>query len=258
MASWWTIAIGALAGIAIIVAAIAVPLAIRRRGLQPVPRLDAGGAVVAGPAWPGRMVTAAIVVGWIFAIATALSAAISAAAVFTGTQPVPIRTDPYWPRLPMPEDHIGGISFVRSGGYTEATTVVTDLSLAAKVWDALAILIGGAAFVIAAIVVVRLCQRLRDGRGVLGASRSFTTLAIVSLVAGLLWQIADQLGGYLAAEQVAPRGLGSVDLWSDWPVASGTLFIVNGWPILPFLAFGALAAAFRYAERLQRDTEGLV
>ena len=58
--------------------------------------------------------------------------------------------------------------------------------------------------------------------------------------------------------------MGVIDLavtWDpDWPVA-----LEAGWGLLctiglglPFLAFGALAAAFRYAERLQRDTEGLV
>ena len=88
------------------------------------------------------------------------------------------------------------------------------------------------------------------------AAREFALLSITALAAGFGWQISYQIAGLLAAFDAAPLGLGDA-LGVSWPVASNRLTL-DPWPVLPFLGLGAIAAAFRYAERLQRDTEGLV
>jgi len=237
-----------LLGGAVLAGAITIPLAIRTRR-----RRTASGE---GGAGGGGLVTAAIAVGWIVIVATAVSTILAAIAIGLGAWPVPILTAPYWPELPVPQDRIGGVSFVTGGGYTEASALITDLAPAARIWTVVTAVIQGGAIVVVALVVVRLCRSLRAGRGLAGAGRMFWLLAVLALLGGFAWQIAHQLGGVAAAEQVAPYGLGTA-LGTHWPTPAG-LLTIDVWPVLPFLAFGALAAAFRHAERLQRDTEGLV
>ena len=203
----------------------------------------------------GRLVGAAIVVGWIFAIGTTLFTVYASIGIISGGWPVPVLTQPFWPTPPHPED-IGGVHLVTGGGYTEAHVSISDLPVDVRVWNVVAVVLAGAGLVVAAVVVIRLCRSLRAGRGLSGAAREFGILSITALVCGFGWDIANQIAGILAAQLVAPSGLGE-SLGISWPVPASTLYI-QFWPVLPFLAFGALAAAFRYAEQLQRDTEGLV
>ena len=251
--AWFLIALGA-----IVVAAVAIPIGVMAwRRKHPVPLTD--------KRIGGRMVGAAIVVGWIVVVWVTGSTLLQAVAIGTGEWPVPVLTAPYWPQIP-PNQFIGigdasygpGDTIITSGGYTEANAVIPDLTAAARVWDIIAVAIQGAAIVVAAVIVIRLCRNLRAGRGLNGAGAMFGTLSVVALLGGFAWQIARQVGGSLAAHQI---DLGGFDSFPDsgvaWPVAAGNINI-DFWPILPFLAFGALAAAFRYAERLQKDSEGLV
>ncbi len=250
MGRWWEFVIIAVAVIALVV----IPLIIRRQRRRPRP----GKELRAG----GRIVGAAIVIGWIVVVWAGATTLYQAAGIAFASSPVLVLTQPYWPEIPPNHFFSGdGTSTVTSGGYTEANAVIPDLSVAARIWDVLAVVVQGAAIIMAALVVIRLCRNLRAGRGLAGAARSFGVLSVLSLVGGFVWDVAHQLGGAAAAQQVAPYGLGDVlgpdgTKW-DWPTPAH-LLMIDLWPIAPFLAFGALAAAFRYAERLQKDTEGLI
>ena len=91
-------------------------------------------------------------------------------------------------------------------------------------------------------------------------------------VAGTAWQVFLEIGGSIASRQVL-----EITGWSaHWPtkevanyftgdVGSATglplpypSFQIEVWPILAGLALAAVALAFRYSERLQKDAEGLV
>ncbi len=254
MVSWWVVALAIL-----VVAAIAVSLVIagrrmRRGSVRRQPRFS-------DQARPdGRIVSAAIVVGWIVVVWVAGTTIYQAIGIAFGGWPVVVLTEPFWPRIPPSHLFYGdGASLVTNGGYTEANAVIPDLSVAARIWDIIAVVIQGAAIVVVGLVVIRLCRNLRGGLGLRGAGRMFGTLSIAALVGGFGWEIARQIGGTLAAHQVDLGGSGNYPDQGDftWPIAAGSVN-VDFWPVLPFLAFGALAAAFRYAERLQKDTEGLV
>ena len=240
--SWLWILVAVVLTVAI-VGAVLLSTRLWRR--EPVPADAPGG---------GRIVGAAIVVGWLFVAGTVFLGAYESIGIISGGWPVPLLTEPYWPETPIPQENIGGVSFVTGGGYTIATASITDLSAEARVWDVIAAVIRTTGFVVAAVVVIRLCRGLRAGRGLMGSGRAFGALSVTALVGGFAWQIAYQLGGMAAARQVALYG---VPEFADWPQPAHTLMI-DFWPVLPFLAFGAFAAALRHAERLQRDTEGLV
>jgi len=247
-----------LLGLATVALVVSPILVARQRRRHPQPAEDAR-------RFGGRMVGAAIVVGWIVVVWVGGSTVYQAIGIGVGSWPVPAFTAPYWPQIPS-NNFIGvgdvtygpGDTIITSGGYTEANVVIPDLSPAARVWDIIAVAIQGAAVITAAVIVIRICGNLRAGRGLNGAGTMFGTLSVVALIGGFAWQIARQVGGSLAAHQIDLGGFGSFpDSAVAWPTAAGNVNI-DFWPILPFLAFGALAAAFRYAERLQRDTEGLV
>jgi hypothetical protein len=166
------------------------------------------------------------------------------------------------------------------GGYDHATLSLAGLHWDARGWLAAGTLLQGTTAVIIAIALATLCTRVAAGepftRTVL---RGVTRSAIAILVGGLLWQLAFELGQQAAFRQTfvssgsswSETANGITPFSSAWP-RDGTIFSLDFWPIGIALALFALAAVFRYGERLQanalrlsidnaslkRDTEGLV
>lgn len=163
---------------------------------------------------------------------------------------------------------------VVGGGFTTADALVTGLGTDARMLLAAGNAVQGLTFVVIAAVIGFLCHRLLGGspfRPLL--ARSMTWAAVAITAGGIAWQILLEIGGSLASRQVL-----EVTGWrADAPTAGMmdylnanfdtfdtglplpyTGFQLEFWPLLLGLALAVVAIAFRYSERLQRDTEGLV
>jgi hypothetical protein len=174
----------------------------------------------------------------------------------------------FWPALPPAATITGGpTALVTGGGFTSAQVSVSGLDVAARAWLAASSLLQGATIITIAIVVVTLCSTiLRNDPFQPAVARGIRLLGITILVGGLGWQVCSGVGESLASSQVLQLGstaFQNVVTWDDINTIIGfprpTPHIqVDFWPIWVGLAMLVLAAAFRYGERLQRDTEGLV
>lgn len=162
---------------------------------------------------------------------------------------------------------------VVSGGFTSADVVVTGLGTDARLWLTAGNVVQGLTFVVIAAVIGLLCHRLLGGspfRPLL--ARSMTWAAVAITVGGTAWQILLQTGGGIASRQVlefsgwgsdapSPEMMDYINTHFD--IATGlpmpySNFQVEFWPLFLGLALAAVAIAFRYSERLQKDSEGLV
>ena len=174
----------------------------------------------------------------------------------------------FWPTLPAGATIISGpTAQVTSGGFTSAEVSVSGLDIAARAWLAGSSLLQGATIIMIAIVVVTLSLTiLRNDPFQPAVARSIRLVGITVIVGGLAWQACSGVGESLASKQVLQ--LGSTELknlasWDDINTIIGfpqpTPHIqVDFWPIGVGLVMLVLAAAFRYGERLRRDTDGLV
>ena len=175
----------------------------------------------------------------------------------------------FWPE-PYPWITIeqGPSASVTDGGFFLAEVTAVGLGTDARLLLAAGHALQGLTLTVIAVTVALLCHRLLDGmpfRPVL--SRTVNVAAVAIAVGGLLWQVCFWIGGSIASAQVL-----SVTGWtSDDPRAQDPSFdfatglpeptfamTIDFWPLFLGLALAAVAAAFRYGERLQRDTEGLV
>lgn len=163
---------------------------------------------------------------------------------------------------------------VVSGGFTTADVLVTGLGVDARLLLAAGNAVQGLTFVVIAAVIALLCHRLLGGspfRPLL--ARSMTWAAVAITVGGIAWQVLLQIGGGIASRQVlevagwradAPTAEmmnylnTKFDMYSTGLPMPYPSFQIEFWPLLLGLALAAVAIAFRYSERLQRDTEGLV
>lgn len=248
MATWWVYGVAFLVAIAV----ATIVLIVRAVRAERTARSEAGSRAASG----SRVVTWAIAVGWVYAVGVGIGSVIASIGIATGEWPVPLDARPYWPQLP-PDLQIGGVAEVAGGGFTHAEVVIIDADPGIRAWAIVGTLLIAGAQVIAALVIARLCQGLRRGEGLAGAGRRFALLAATTIVCGFGWQLAFGLAGMAAARAVLPFGLDDAVPGLHWPEPATTLMI-DLWPLFPALGLAALAAAFRYAERLQRDTEGLV
>ena len=180
----------------------------------------------------------------------------------------------YWPGAypwvtldPAPPASVVG------GGFTTADVLVTGLGEDARLWLAAGNIAQGLTVVILLAVLALLCHQLLGGtpfRPVL--ARSTMVAAWTFAVAGTAWQIFLTIGSGIASRQVLET-IGWSARWPNDEVANsfgGNLdnvtglplpdssFQVETWPIVIGLALAAIAIAFRYSERLQKDSEGLV
>jgi len=104
----------------------------------------------------------------------------------------------------------------------------------------------------AAAIGVICFQLLRGEPFARVASRTLFVSAIVVLVAGIAADLTTAIGTGLAVAEVLPiDGLSS-------SIEPRFTLTVQLWPFGAALALAALAGVFRYGERLQRDTAGLV
>lgn len=181
----------------------------------------------------------------------------------------------FWPEkypwvtvVPVPTASVVG------GGFTRADVTVTGLGMDARLLLATGHAIQGVTVVLIAVVIALLCHRLLSGtpfRPVLAVSVMVTAVAISA--GGIAWQVFFGLGGMVASAQTLgttgwDSKVPSIEI-ADYldsvlePSATGLPdpFMGMGidfWPLFLGLALAAVATAFRYSERLQRDTEGLV
>jgi hypothetical protein len=150
--------------------------------------------------------------------------------------------------------------------------LVEGLGLDARLWLAAGQLTQGATLTILATIFAMLCHRLLDGSPFRPTiTRAVSVSAVVIGVGGIAWQIL-----YAVANGIAARQALQVNSWSGGapnPEIADYLFrtdigmgipepsphfTIDFWPLYFALILAALAFAFRYGERLQRDTEGLV
>ncbi|CAL4858658.1 hypothetical protein [Microbacterium sp. MM2322] len=150
---------------------------------------------------------------------------------------------------------IGGEAASASLGLSATATVdsvavrAPDLGAGGRAWMIAAVLIATMATIIVAAALMRVAMAVRSGRVFAGgATRALTLIAGTITAAVFTWPIVDGMG-----RQHAMQSLG---------IPFETLSMLDLLPLLPPLlaaiAAALLAGAFAHAERLQRDTEGLV
>ena len=174
----------------------------------------------------------------------------------------------FWPQLyPGVEITDGPTAEVVGGGITSAQVRMTGLGMDARLFLAGGYLVQGVTFVLIGIAVATVCSRLGGGDPFAGAiSRAVRLAAASIMIGGIVWQVLLNVGGLIAAGQ-ALNVTGSTavtDLLpgdgepvgrtgTGWP-DPGT-FSLELWPIWLGLALLAVAAAFQYGDRLQRERE---
>ena len=174
----------------------------------------------------------------------------------------------FWPTLPAGATILSGpTAQVTSGGFTSAEVYVSGLDTAARAWLAGSSLLQGATIIMIAMVVVTLSSTiLRNDPFQPAVARGIRLVGITVIVGGLAWQACSGVGESLASKQVLQLGsteLKNVASWDNINMIVGfpqpaPHIQVDLWPIGVGLVMLVLAAAFRYGERLRRDTDGLV
>lgn len=167
----------------------------------------------------------------------------------------------------------GTTATMTGGGYDHATFLLSGLHLDARVLLAGGALLEGSTSLIIAFAIALLCRRLTAGQPFAATVTGLITLSgYVVLAGGLLWQVCNEWGQYLALQQAFQitggqwmtnvKGITPTSI--EWPHAANG-FTIDFWPMgIAFVLF-ALAAVFRYGasvenERrsLRREVEGLV
>ena len=179
---------------------------------------------------------------------------------------MPVRQ--FWPSLPSTVKVQGESAHVADGGFTTAHVDVTGLDGAARTWLAAGELVQGLTMVLVGAVVVILCTsviRQDPFRPVL--LRGITLSALAILFGGLVWQICGVVGGSLASNEVLGVNAWSLDTaevhWDDihdligLPEATQD-WNIDFWPLWIGLSLLAVSAVFRYGQRLQKETDGLI
>ena len=174
----------------------------------------------------------------------------------------------FWPVLPPGASITGGpTAQVTGGGFVSAQVSVSGLDGATRAWLAGSTLLQGSTIIMIAVVVMTLCSTLlRNEPFHAAVTRGMRRLGFTIIVGGLGWQVCSGVGESLASSQVLQLGSAALQnpvTWDDINMIIGfpqptPHLQVDFWPIWVGLAMLVLAAAFRYGERLQRDTDGLV
>ena len=172
----------------------------------------------------------------------------------------------FWPRLPDSMRIDGPTASLESGGFVEASGLVSGLGAPARIcWaisQALWALVPGA---IAAFIAVACAQLLRGRAFTEVVSRAAVITAVIVAAGGFAAQVLGDIAGALAADEVLrivsaeySEIPGIEDPLGAWWPRPGFNISLPFWPIAAGLGFAALAAIFRFGSRMQRDTEGLV
>ena len=252
--SWWhaLVAIGLLGAIAALVV---------------VGRRSAAGAD--GGVTPTRAVRVTRIIALAYAALTVMGTISSILpTLFADTVAVRLPVKPFWPSLPNTAEVTGTTAEVVGGGFDHALVSVAGLDTATRVWLASGDVLQGAMNVVIGVVVAVLCTSIikeNPFRPALTGSINLTATAII--VGGLGWQVCDAVAGGLAGSQVLRATGWSVDPaeidWMDIRQVVGLPMEGHGWtldfwPIWVGLALFAVAAVFRYGQKLQKDSDGLV
>lgn len=174
----------------------------------------------------------------------------------------------FWPALPETVDIQTPLAKVQDGGFTQADVSVSGLDQAAGLWMAGAAVAQMAVVVVACWVIARMCTALMKGTFFAPQLvRGIRQVATVVLVGGLGWQLCQNIGGSLAAQQVLGAmawGISAETIeWMDIHNIIGLPSLTNEWhlnfwPIGAFLALIVLAELFRHGSKVQKDAAGLV
>lgn len=244
----------------------------RRRTFAPAPEVTRGRGLLRTTGVIAVIYALADVIGMLAQVIGKLAGASVEVAM-------PVAT--FWPSLkPSVVIEQGPTASVAGGGFDNATVSVKGLDFAARAWLAGGDALIGATFLAIAIVIAMLCFELLGGKpfgGILPRIMSIAATAI--LIGGLGWQVCYAIGGNMASQQVltvtgwsiADKDVAAGVSETGWPAPTQD-FTVSLWPVLIALALAAVGIAFRYggqvqrdreraqlvAERLRRDTEGLV
>jgi len=216
---------------------------------------------------------AAVRVTRVVAIAYAVASAIGTVngalrSLFDISVNVNLPVQQFWPSLPATVQIDGTHAQVVSGGFDQAVVAVSGLDATARGWLAAGDLLQGATNVMIGVVVAILCTSvIRQDPFRLALTRGLNLTALVIIIGGLGWQICDAVAGGLASEQVLGATSWSLDTakvgWDDIRQIIGLPGVghnwtVNFWPIWVGLALLTLSAAFRFGQKLQKDTQGLI
>lgn len=215
------------------------------------------------------IVSYAYFVAYIYVIGTVLFTGAQLMSDFTSKAvQISLPVQEFWPGLPAGAKITGGpTAHVVSGGFTDATVSVSGLNVAARSWLAASSLLQGATILVLAIVVVTLCSTiLRNQPFQPAVTRGIRTAGFAVMLGGIGWQTCSANAGLSTSQQVlqleSAEFKNRIDFTDITTIigfpSPSSAFHIDLWPIWVGLAFFALAAAFRYGEHLQRDTEGLV
>jgi hypothetical protein len=151
-------------------------------------------------------------------------------------------------------------------GFDHATLDFAGLALDARLWLAAGHLAAGATFITIGITLALLCRRVGLGDPFSGLiSKSLSVTGTIVLIGGLVWQVCLQVSQRVVLAEAFPRASGQ---WRTnvkgvtpdsayWPNASDS-FNFDFWPIGIGLALFALAAVFRYGQKLERERAALL
>jgi hypothetical protein len=151
------------------------------------------------------------------------------------------------------------------GGFDHATLDLTGLSFVARAWLAGGQLTGAATWILIAITLALLCNRISHGDPFSTLiPRAISVSAIVVLVGGFVSEVCMQIGQRIAIADTFGMASGS---WANsvsgitpssayWP-HSQINFQIDLWPLGLSLGLFALALVFRYGAKLTRERAAL-
>lgn len=214
------------------------------------------------------VVRLAYVVAAIWAIGCAIGAIIAVISALMSPElsiTVPVRE--FWPELPSGITTDGPTATLMSGGFTELNGQVEGLDVPTRIlWAISQVLWALVPGSIAALIAIA-CSHLLKGRAFTEVlARLAMTTAVIVAVGGFAAQILGDIAGSLAATQLLEISSASwtgdfpgvEDPLEAWMPMQGFNLTLAFWPLAAGLGLAALAAMFRFGDRLQRDADGLV
>ncbi|MET1043989.1 MAG: hypothetical protein ABWX59_07695 [Microbacteriaceae bacterium] len=150
----------------------------------------------------------------------------------------------------VPASAVTGLATLVEGTFDAATVVVSGLDIGSRALLAGGILVIGLMNLAIAATLVALCLSLVRGRPFARSmTRLLATASSILMLGGLIGAGLTVAGQFAVATQLDPDPVDTV-----FPLAGSADLT----PLIVGLGLAAVAAAFELAERLQRDTDGLV